>query len=121
MVYVLGAEAEGMSAELAAACDLRLSIPITLSSFIRTEAAGKVEQTFVDILHQQGDDIELCSYIAVGILEVLKPGNFQLFHEQLPLLKEMAEKRKAESGEDGIWTNFDLTIQELENYHSPAS
>ena len=27
LVYVLGAEGEGMSAELAAACDLRLSIP----------------------------------------------------------------------------------------------
>ncbi|MFH1070360.1 MAG: HEAT repeat domain-containing protein, partial [Candidatus Glassbacteria bacterium] len=60
--------------------DLRLSIPITLAAFGRTEASGKVEQAFVKILDQQGEDIELCSYIAVGILEILRPGNYELFH-----------------------------------------
>ncbi|OGG02471.1 MAG: hypothetical protein A3F83_01285 [Candidatus Glassbacteria bacterium RIFCSPLOWO2_12_FULL_58_11] len=101
--------------------DLRLSIPITLSSFAKTEAAPRVEQTFIDLLQQDSTDVELCSYVSVGILEILRPGNVELFRKYLPLLKEMAERRKAESGEDGIWTNFQLTIQELENFKPDAS
>jgi hypothetical protein len=100
--------------------DLRLSIPITLASFSKTEAAGKVEQAFIKILESESDDLELCSYIAVGMLEILNPGNADLFRKYTPLLRRMAERRKAESGEDGIWTNFQLTIQELENYKAPA-
>ncbi|HUU28656.1 MAG TPA: HEAT repeat domain-containing protein [archaeon] len=101
--------------------DLRLSIPITLASFAKTEASGRIEAAFIDILEKHGDDIELCSYVAVGILEIIKPGNVELFRPYLPLLRQMAEKRKAAAGEDGIWTNFQLTIQELENYQAPAS
>lgn len=101
--------------------DLRLSIPITLASFIKTEAAAQVEQTFAEILAGQRDDIELCSYVAVGVLEILQPRNAELFMEHLPILRQMAEKRKEEVGEDGIWTNLELTIQELEKYKSPSS
>ena len=101
--------------------DLRLGIPITLASFIKTEAAAQVEQAFAEILTEQGDDIELCSYVAVGILESLQPRNVELFREYLPLLRQMAEKRKEEAGEDGIWTNLELTVQELEKYESPSS
>ncbi|MBW7995295.1 MAG: HEAT repeat domain-containing protein [Candidatus Glassbacteria bacterium] len=96
--------------------DLRLGLPITLASFINTAYAGRVEQTFVDVLQNMSDDLELCSYVAVGILEVLKPGNYELFHARLPLLKELAAKRMQESGEDGIYINFQLTIEELETY-----
>ena len=101
--------------------DLRLSIPITLASFIKTEAGARVEQTFAEILTEQSDDLELCSYVAVGILEILQPGNVELFKQYLPILRQMAEKRKEEAGEDGIWTNLELTIQELEKYQAPSS
>ena len=101
--------------------DLRLSIPITLASFIKTEAAAQIEQTFAEILTGQRDDTELCSYVAVGILEILQPRNAELFREFLPILRQLAEKRKEETGEDGIWTNLELTIQELEKYKSPSS
>ncbi len=96
--------------------DMRLGLPITLAAFINTSYAGKVEQAFVDVLQNMGHDLELCSYVAVGIMEVLKPGNSDLFRSQLPLLREMARRRLDESGEDGIYTNFQLTIEELENY-----
>ena len=101
--------------------DLRLSIPITLAAFAKTPAASRVEQAFIDLLENRSEDIELCSYVAVGILEVLKPSNVERFRKYLPLLRQMAEKRKASSGEDGIWSNFQLTIQELESYKTPAS
>ncbi len=97
--------------------DLRLSIPITLASFGHGSAAPQVVQAFVDILDKNGEDIELCSYVSVGVMEVLSPDNFETFRRYLPELKRMAEQRKAESGtDDGIYTNFDLTIQELEHY-----
>ncbi len=96
--------------------DMRLGLPITLATFINTSYAGKIEQTFVDVLQNMGDDLELCSYVAVGILEVLEPGNYELFLGQLPRLKEMARRRLVENGDDGIYTNFQLTIEELENY-----
>ena len=96
--------------------DLRMGMPITLSQFIDTEYAGKVEQAFADVLGKQQDDLELCSYVAVGILEILEPGNYELFKAQLPVLKTLAGKRLAEEGEDGIYTNFQLTIDELESY-----
>ena len=101
--------------------DLRLSIPITLASFVKTVAGDRVEQTFAEILTEQSDDLELCSYVAVGILEILQPGNVELFKKYLPILRQMAEKRKEEAGEDGIWTNLELTIQELEKYQAPSS
>jgi HEAT repeat protein len=94
--------------------DMRLGIPITLATFINTSYAGKVEQAFVNVLQNMGNDLELCSYVAVGILEVLEPGNYELFRGQLPLLRQMAQRRLAESGDDGIYTNFQLTIEELE-------
>ncbi|MFC1544662.1 HEAT repeat domain-containing protein [Gemmatimonadota bacterium] len=100
--------------------DLRLGMPITLSQFISTAYAGKVEQAFVDVLRDYPDDIELCSYVAVGILEILEPGNYELFQKQLPVLKELAAKRLSEEGEDGIYTNFQLTIDELENFKPDA-
>jgi len=101
--------------------NLRLSIPITLASFIKTEAGAQVEQTFAEILSDQSDDLELCSYVAVGILEILQPGNIELFKQYLPVLRQMAEKRKEEVGEDGIWTNLELTIQELEKYGTTSN
>lgn len=100
--------------------DLRLGLPITLASFINTAYASKVEQVFVDLLQQQSDDLELCSYAAVGMLEILRPGNYELFKEQLPLLKELTAKRLEESGEDGIYMNFQLTVEALENYDPGA-
>lgn len=101
--------------------DLRLSIPITLASFGRTEAAPLIEKAFTDALDNCRDDIEYCSYVALGILEVLNPGNIDKFRGYLPSLREMAERRKSESGEeDGIYTNFYLTIQELENDTGPV-
>ena len=72
------------------------------------------------VLTSNSDDLELCSYVAVGILEILESGNFELFRAQLPVLKELAAKRLDESGEDGIYTNLQLTIEELENY-SPGT
>lgn len=101
--------------------DLRLSIPITLAAFVKTAYGARVEQTFAEIFTEQGDDIELCSYVAVGILEILQPRNAQLFREYLPVMRRMAEKRKEEAGEDGIWTNLELTIQELEKYEPSSS
>jgi hypothetical protein len=96
--------------------DMRLGLPITLAAFINTSYAGKIEQAFVEVLQNMGNDLELCSYVAVGILEVLEPGNYELFNSQLPLLRKMAQRRLTQSGEDGIYTNFQLTIEELENY-----
>ncbi len=96
--------------------DLRLGLPITLATFIGTSYAGRIEQAFVDVLLNMGDDLEMCSYVAVGILEVLKPGNFEMFNAQLPLLKKLAQRRLDQSGDDGIYTNFQLTIEELESY-----
>ena len=78
------------------------------------------DKAFIKILESESNELELCSYIAVGMLEILNPGNADLFRKYTPLLRRMAERRKAESGEDGIWTNFQLTIQELENYKAPA-
>jgi hypothetical protein len=101
--------------------DLRLSIPITLAAFHKTEAADRIDQAFLEVLKNQPDDIELCSYVAVGILELLDQTNVDKFRQCLPQFKEMAVKRKAHSGEDGIWTNFDLTIRELENTRLPSS
>lgn len=103
--------------------DLRLSIPITLASFGHGEAAPLVVKAFVDILQNNPGDVELCSYVSVGILEVLTPDNAAAFRVFLPQLRSLSEQRKAEAGEDdGIYTNFVLTIQELENYGAaPAS
>jgi hypothetical protein len=100
--------------------DLRMGMPITLSQFMNTAYAGKVEQSFISVLCDHQDDIELCSYVSVGILEILEPGNYELFKKQLPVLKKLAQKRLDEEGEDGIYTNFQLTIQELENYKPNA-
>lgn len=101
--------------------DLRLGLPITLASFVNTAYAGRVEQAFVDVLREQSDDIELCSYVAVGIMEVLRPGNYELFREQLPLLRRLAERRRERVGEDGIYTNLQLAIEELEGYEPDAT
>ncbi len=57
----------------------------------------------------------------VGILEIINPDNYHRFRKYLPALREMAGKRKAEFGEDGIWTHIYLTIEELESYEPPAS
>jgi len=97
--------------------DLRLGLPITLATFSNTASAGMVEQAFVEVLRNHTDEVELCSYVAVGMLEVLEPGNYDLFKEQLPTLKKMAASRLEKSGEeDGIYTNFQLTVDELEKY-----
>ncbi len=100
---------------------LHLSLPITLAAFARTPAAGLIEDTFVQVLEKRTDDVELCAYVAVGILEIINPDNYQRFRKYLPALREMAGKRKAEFGEDGIWTHIYLTIEELESYKPPAS
>ncbi|MCE5271288.1 HEAT repeat domain-containing protein [bacterium] len=101
--------------------DLRLSIPITLASFGHGEATPQVVKAFTDILEANGGDIELCSYVSVGVMEVLSADNVDSFRRFLPELKRMAEQRKAEAGtDDGIYTNFDLTIQELEHFGTPA-
>ena len=100
---------------------LHLSLPITLAAFAQTPAAGRIEDTFVQVLEKKADDIELCAYVAVGILEIINPDNYHRFRKYLPALREMAGKRKAEFGEDGIWTHIYLTIEELESYEPPAS
>ena len=101
--------------------DLRLSLPITLAAFAETSAVGQVENTFVKLLEEFSDDIELCSYAAMGIQEIVNPHNYKRFHKYIPALREMAKKRKDEFGEDLLWSNFDMAIEKLESYELPAS
>lgn len=113
----------GLLADPSTDRDLRLSIPITLASFGHGERASLVVKAFADILRSNPEDVELCSYVSVGVLEVLNPDNAETFQAFLPQLRRMSEQRKVEAGEDdGIYTNFVLTIQELEKYGAaPAS
>ncbi|MBN2289292.1 MAG: HEAT repeat domain-containing protein [Candidatus Glassbacteria bacterium] len=101
--------------------DLRLSLPITLAAFAETPAAGRVEETFAKMLEQESDDLEICSFVAMGIQEIINPDNFRNFRKYLPALREMAEKRKEQSGEDLLWSNFQNTIEKLQTYEPPAS
>ena len=101
--------------------DLRLSLPITLAAFAETPAAGLVENAFAKLLEEFSDDIELCSYVAMGIQEIVNPHNYKQFSKYIPALREMAKKRKDEFGEDLLWSNFDMAIEKLESYELPAS
>ena len=101
--------------------DLRLSLPITLASFASTPAMGLIEDIFAKILEQNNDDIELCSFVAMGVQEIVNADNCQRFRKFLPDLRKMAEKRKEQAGEDLLWSNFYNAIEKLETFETPAS
>jgi HEAT repeat protein len=101
--------------------DLRLSLPITLAAFAETPAAGLIEDIFAKILEQSSDDLELCSFVAMGVQEIVNADNCMRFRKFLPELRKMAEKRKEEAGEDLLWSNFYNAIEKLETFETPAS
>ncbi|MEA2063574.1 MAG: HEAT repeat domain-containing protein [Gemmatimonadota bacterium] len=101
--------------------DMRLSLPVTLLAFTRTSAAPRIVDAFTRVLERESGDIVLCSYVAMCIPEILDPGNYDRFRQFLPTMRRMAKKRKAEFGEDLLWSNFQMTIDRLETYEPPAS
>jgi len=101
--------------------DLRLSLPITLAAFAGTPAATRIEDAFVKALEQPGEDIEICSFVAMGIHEIVSPQNYERFRKYIPTLRKMADKRKKEVGEDLLWSNFEMAVEKLETYEPPAS
>ena len=93
----------------------------TLKTFGLVVQDWQVENTFAKLLEEFSDDIELCSYVAMGIQEIVNTQNYKRFRKYIPALREMAKKRKDEFGEDLLWSNFDMAIEKLESYEMPAS